>query len=396
MAHDIASARVGRMVTVSTLDERVDARIPPPLPPNPAIQMETLYRPLERANRALGRLNGVVSGLPDINLLLFFFCRKEALLSSQIEGAKTTFSDLLLFEDNGKQPASSNDDGQEVVNYIAAMEHGLDRVRGGFPVSQRLIREMHKILLSGASGASGASKQPGEFRRSQNWIGGTRPGNAFYVPPPPNLVPDLMSDIEKFIHSDRVALPELVVFGLVHAQFEAVHPFLDGNGRLGRLLTTLLLCSSSILDEPILYLSLHFKKHRETYYQLLDRVHETGDWETWLEFFLDSIAEASTQAADSADEILRQFQIDQHRIEELGRAAGSVLRVHQQLQQMPLATASSIAVQQDMSRPTAMRSLRHLEELGIVHEFSGRQRRRLYAYKDYLSILSRDTEPISQ
>lgn len=389
MAYDTTSSRVGRMVTVSTLGEPVNARIPPPLPPNPAVQMEALYRPLERANRALGRLNGVLSKLPDVKLFLLFFGRKEALLSSQIEGTRTTFSDLLLFENGDKQTTHSDD--QEVFNYIAAMDHGLVRIRGGFPVSQRLIREMHRILLDSASGAN---KQPGEFRRSQNWIGGTRPGNAFYVPPPPELVPELMSDIEKFIHSDRAILPELIVFGMVHAQFEAIHPFLDGNGRIGRLLITLLLCSNNILDEPILYLSLHFKKHRATYYQLLDRVHEMGDWETWLEFFLDSVAEASTQAANSADEILRRFQVDQHKIEELGRVAGSVLRVHQQLQQTPLATSSSIAVRQGISRPTADRSLRHLEELGIVHVFTGKQRRRLYAYTDYLNILSRDTDPI--
>lgn len=389
--HSVPS-RIGRKVTVSTVGERVEAYIPPPLPPRPVIQMESLYRPLEIANRAVGRLNGVVSTLPDPRLFLSMFCRKEALLSSQIEGTMSSLSDLLLFE-NGHKPSGPSEDAQEVANYIAAMEHGLSRLHGGFPVSLRLIRDIHRILLAGHRGAS---KQPGEFRRSQNWIGGTRPGNAAYVPAPPEHVPNLMSDLETYFHTHGQMLPELVVSGLIHAQFETIHPFFDGNGRLGRLLITLLLCSNGILDEPILYLSLYFKTHRERYYELLDRVHSRGDWEAWLVFFLESIAETSTQAADAANEILGQFLEDRRKIENIGRAAGSALRVHHQLQWTPLSSIANLAQQLKMSDPAVNRSLDHLVEIGVVREITGKRRRRLYAYTNYLDILRRGTEPIRQ
>ncbi|WP_242678925.1 Fic family protein [Rhodobacter calidifons] len=294
--------------------------------------MDRLYRQLERANRAIGRLDGVTSILPDTPLFLYMYVRKEALLSSQIEGTQSSLSDLLLFESE-EAPGVPLDDVQEVSNYVAAMNHGLDRIREGFPLSLHLLREIHAILLEKGRGST---KQPGEFRRSQNWIGGTRPGNALFVPPPPENVLDLMSDLEAFIHTDTPEMPTLIKAGLVHVQFETIHPFLDGNGRLGRLLITFLLCTQGILKEPVLYLSLYFKTHRRQFYDLLQQVRENGDWETWLEFFLDGIAETSLQASEGAREILALFEADRHRIENLGRPAASALRVHQLLQQKPI------------------------------------------------------------
>ena len=269
------SSRLGRKVTISTAGESTTAFVPPPLPPTPSVELPRLYRQLENANRALGRLDGVTSILPDTPLFLYMYVRKEALLSSQIEGTQSSLSDLLLFE-NEEAPGVPIDDVQEVSSYVAAMEHGLERIRAGFPISLRLIRELHDILLSKGRGNS---KQPGEFRRTQNWIGGTRPGNALFVPPPPELVMELMSHLESFIHDDKVEIPSLIKAGLVHVQFETIHPFLDGNGRLGRLLITFILCAQGILKEPILYLSLYFKSHRSRYYELLQGVRERGDWE---------------------------------------------------------------------------------------------------------------------
>ncbi len=384
------SSRLGKLVTISTAGEVAKAFIPPALPPLPMVQMDKLYGPLERANRALGRLDGIASILPDTPLFLYMYIRKEALLSSQIEGTQSSLSDLLLFE-NEEAPGVPINDVVEVSNYVAAMNHGLERIRGGFPISLRLMREIHEILLAKGRGAT---KQPGEFRHSQNWIGGTRPGNALYVPPPPEAVLDLMSDLEAFIHADTPAVPTLVKAGLVHVQFETIHPFLDGNGRLGRLLITLLLCDKGILKEPILYLSLYFKTHRRYYYDLLQRVREDGDWEAWIEFFLDGITETSLQAADAARQILSLFEEDRAKIESLGRPAASALRVHQLLQQKPIIAIPDAARETGMSAPTVAKSIQHLRDLGLLREITGKQRGRMFVYSDYLSILSQGTEPI--
>lgn len=390
MAAEQEPSRLGQKVTISTAGEKAEAFVPPRLPPAPAVQMDALYRRLESANRALGRLDGVTSILPDTPLFLYMYVRKEALLSSQIEGTQSSLSDLLLFESE-EAPGVPLDDVQEVSNYVAAMNHGLARIREGFPISLRLIREIHDILLSKGRGST---KQPGEFRRSQNWIGGTRPGNALFVPPPPENVLDLMSDLEAFIHAETVEIPSLIKAGLVHVQFETIHPFLDGNGRLGRLLITFLLCTQGILKEPILYLSLYFKTHRRQYYDLLQGVRERGDWETWLEFFLDGITETSLQAAEAAREILSLFEADRQRIESLGRPAASALRVHQLLQQKPIVGIPDAAQKLGISAPTIAKSIQHLEKLGIVREITGKQRGRMFVYSDYLSILSHGTEPL--
>ena len=382
--------RLGQKVMISTAGERVEAFLPPPLPPDPAIRMDRLYRSLENANRALGRLDGVTSILPDTPLFLYMYVRKEALLSSQIEGTQSSLSDLLFFESE-EAPGIPLDDVQEVSNYVAAMQQGLARIRSGFPVSLRLIREIHETLLARGRGST---KQPGEFRRSQNWIGGTRPGNAMFVPPPPEHVLDLMSDLEAFVHAETPEIPLLVKAGLVHVQFETIHPFLDGNGRVGRLLITLLLCAQGILKEPILYLSLYFKAHRRHYYELLQQVRERGAWEAWIEFFLDGITETSLQAAEAARQILGLFEADRDRIEGLGRPAASALRVHQLLQQKPIVGIPDAAKRLGLSAPTIAKSIQHLEVRGIVREITGKQRGRLFVYDGYLDILNRGTEPL--
>ncbi len=390
MAAEQVLSRLGQKVTISTTGETAEAFVPPPLPPSPALRLDGLYRRLESANRALGQLDGVTSILPDAQLFLYMYIRKEAVLSSQIEGTQSSLVDLLLFESE-EAPGAPLDDVQQVSNYVAAMNHGLTQIRDGFPVSLRLIREIHSILLSKGRGNT---KQPGEFRVSQNWIGGTRPGNALFVPPPPEQVLDLMTDLEAFIHADTHELPTLIKVGLVHVQFETIHPFLDGNGRLGRLLITFLLFTQGILKEPILYLSLYFKTHRQQYYELLQGVRERGDWETWLEFFLDSITGTSLQAASAAREILHLFDADRQRIEDLGRPASSALRVHQLLQQQPILGIPYAAQKLGMSRPTVAKSVNHMEKLGVVQEITGKQRGRIFVYRDYLRILRRGTEPI--
>jgi len=385
-----AESRLGKRVATTVGGETTEAFVPPPLPPDPQVRMDALYGRLDAANRAIGRLDGVTSILPDTPLFLYMYVRKEALLSSQIEGTQSSLSDLLIFESE-EAPGAPLDDVQEVSNYVAAMDHGLARIREGFPISLRLMREIHEILLSKGRGST---KQPGEFRRSQNWIGATRPGNALFVPPPPDQVQDLMSDLERFIHAGTPEIPALIKAGLVHVQFETIHPFLDGNGRLGRLLITCLLCAQGILKEPILYLSLYFKTHHRQYYDLLQQVRERGDWETWLEFFLEGVAETSMQAADAAREILNVFDDDRRRIEGLGRPAASALRVHQLLQQKPIIAIPDAAQRLGISAPTVSKSIQHMVRLGILREITGKQRGRLFVYDECLGILSRGTEPL--
>ena len=370
--------------------ERVRALVPPPLPPEPPLDLVRLTPALDAANRAIGSLDGVVSVLPGTPLFLYMYVRKEALLSSQIEGTQSSLSELLLFE-TAEASGAPLDDVVEVSNYVAAMNDGLERLHGGFPLSTRLMRDIHARLLAGGRGNT---QEPGEFRRNQNWLGGTRPGSAVFVPPPPDRVPELMSDLERFIHADTPQLPPLIKAGLVHVQFETVHPFLDGNGRVGRLLITLLLCEAGVLRDPTLYLSLFFKTHRTLYYDRLQAVRERGEWEEWLEFFLEGVAETSRQAADTARELLTLFERDRDRIEGLGRPAASALRVHQRLQENPIMAIPDAARRLGISVPTVTKAIGHLEALGIVHEITGKRRGRRYAYSAYLDILSRGTEPL--
>jgi Fic family protein len=389
---ELSNQRLGRYISHQVGGELVRAFVPPPLPPDPPVRFNGLQLLLEQANQSLGRLDGMASVLPDIELFIYTYVRKEALLSSQIEGTQSSLSDLLLYE-NDEAPGVPMQDVQEVSNYVAALKHGLLRLRSGFPLSLRLIREIHEVLLSQGRGSS---KEPGEFRRTQNWIGGTRPGNAAYVPPPPELVMECMGALEKFLHEERSDLPPLIRAGLVHVQFESIHPFLDGNGRLGRLLITFLLCAAGALREPILYLSLFFKTNRQTYYDLLMRVRETGDWEAWMEFFLRGVQEAADQAVSSARRIRALLDADRLRIEALGRPAASVLRIFQEVQTTPIFSIQTAVRKTGISFPTVNACVGHMRKLGLLREITGKRRRRLFVYDAYLNILNEGTEPLAK
>ena len=378
----------GRYETTAAGGERVRAFVPAPLPPAPPLELGPLQSSLEQALLMLGRLDALSDLLPDTGLLLYIHVRKEAVLSSQIEGSQSSLSDLLLFELDGV-PGVPMDDVIEVSNYVAALEHGLRRLGEGFPLSNRLIREIHGELMRSGRGSR---MDPGEFRRSQNWIGGSRPGNASCVPPPPHAVGDCMSDLERFLHSRAPELPALVRAGLAHAQFETIHPFLDGNGRVGRLLITLLLCNDGVLRQPLLYLSLYFKERRQDYYALLDGIRRHGDWEAWLLFFLDGVTRTAGEAMNSAQRLEAVFQEDQDRIEQQARAAGSVLRLHQLLAQRPITSLPEATKASGLSAPTIAAAMRELERLGITREITGRKRDRRFLYQRYWEIMSEGTE----
>ena len=382
----------GTYVTTSTAGESVRAFVPNPLPPDPPIKLADRDHDLiEKANRALGRLDGITTLLPDVSLFLYFYVRKEAVLSSQIEGTQSSFSDLLLHEED-LAPGVPLDDVQEVSNYVAAMNHGLKRLREDkFPLSLRLIREVHKVLLARGRGSD---KTPGEFRRSQNWLGGTRPGDARFVPPPPGRVATCMADLEKFLHDQPQRTPVLTKAALAHVQFETIHPFLDGNGRLGRLLVTLILCAQDALTQPLLYLSLFFKQHRQEYYDRLDAVRAQGDWLGWLRFFLEGVQQTARQATDTAGQILRLFDEDRRKVEGLGRKAGSAQRVLDQLRRHPITTIPNAAAQLHLTAPTVRSAVESLETLGVVREITGKHRDRIYLYDRYVRILDKGTEPL--
>ena len=380
--------KTGVFETTIFSGETVQAFVPDRLPPDPPLDLAVLNEPLEKASLALGRLDSVSTLLPGTHLFLYTYIRKEAVLSSQIEGTQSTLSDLLLFELEGTPGAPFND-VVEVSNYVAALEHGLARMRDDFPLSSRLIREIHDKLLARGRGSS---KDPGEFRRSQNWIGGSRPGTAHFVPPPHNRVAECMSDLERFFHAEDLGLSALLRAGLAHVQFETIHPFLDGNGRVGRLLITLMLWRDGALREPLLYLSLYFKERQEEYYVLLDGVRRTGDWEAWLAFFLEGVAQTAEGAAATAKRLSSLFQADQARIQQTGRAAGSSLRVHQVLQERPITSLQNIIDLTGLSFPAVSSGMKVLEEMGIVRELTGKKRNRLFGYEQYLSILSEGTE----
>ncbi len=381
----------GRYEETAVGGERVRAFVPSPLPPQPPLVFEgDLQRVLESAVLALGRLDGVSSLLPDKALFLYTYVRKEAVLSSQIEGTQSSLSDLLLFELD-EAPGVPLYDVVEVSNYVAALDHGLARLREGFPLANRLIREIHGVLLSRGRGEN---KSPGEFRRSQNWIGGTRPGNARFVPPPQHAVPDCMSELERFLHAEDDGVPVLVRAGLAHVQFETIHPFLDGNGRVGRLLITFLLCHARVLNEPLLYLSLYFKQHRPTYYELLDRVRREGDWEAWLAFFLEGVRETAEGAVATAYQLAALFQEDHKRVEAMGRRAGSALRVHELFKARPILSLPGICAVTGLSFPAVSSAMDLLVDLGVARELTGKRRNRLFLYDRYLGILNEGTEPL--
>jgi len=386
--------KVGEYVTQTVAGESYKTYLPAPLPPDPPLALDTeLLQRMDQANRALGRLDGISQVWPNsgqfLNQLLYQYVRKEAVLSSQIEGTQSSLSDLLLYELE-ETPGVPLDDVQEVSGYVAALTHGLTRLREGFPLSLRLLREIHGILLAKGRGAD---KTPGEFRRSQNWLGGTRPGNAVFVPPPPEGLMDCLGPFEHFLHDEPEPMPLLIKAALAHVQFETIHPFLDGNGRLGRMLITLLLCHDKVLSEPSLYLSLYFKVHRTEYYDHLQRVRIDGDWEGWLRFFLTGVKETATEATDAAQKLWVLFDRDRRRIQEQGKIAGTALRVHDLLQQRPIISITAACKALDLTHPAVNKSLRKLEEMNIVREITGRQRNRLYLYESYMNILNEGLEP---
>jgi Fic family protein len=381
----------GRFHITTTAGETVRASIPEPLPPGPPVAFDgALQMALEQALLALGRLDSITTLLPDPELFLYAYVRKEAVLSSQIEGTQSSLSDLLLFEMK-EAPGAPLDDVREVSNYVAAMAHGLKRLRGGFPLSNRLLREIHGILLSHGRGGD---KDPGQFRRSQNWVGGTRPGKALFVPPPHKEVEECMAALERFMHAEEPAVPVLVKAGTAHVQFETIHPFLDGNGRVGRLLITFLLCHAGVLREPILYLSLYFKQRRDEYYRLLEEVRKTGDWERWMAFFLEGVRQTADSAVTTARRLVGVFQKNRSRIQEGGRAAGSALRVHEVLKERPLVSLQEVSRRARLSFPTSTSGMKLLMDLGIARELTGKRRNRIFGYDRYLKVLSEGTEPL--
>ena len=380
----------GKYQAFSSSGEEFRACIPLPLPPLPPMEISGERQLLlERATHALGRLDSISTLLPNPHLFLYSYVRREAVLSSQIEGTQSSLSDLLLFELE-EVPGTPLDDVVEVSNYIAAMEHGIKRLGEGFPLSNRLLKEMHSVLMARGRGSD---KQPGEFRRSQNWIGGTRPGNAGFVPPPSEEVEPCMSALEGFLH-DQSGIPVLIKAALAHVQFETIHPFLDGNGRLGRLLIVLLLHHGGLLSEPLLYLSLYLKQHRAVYYGHLERVRTTGDWEAWVDFFLEGVEQTANGAVQTAKRLMNLFDADENKVRLTGRSAANGLRVLSALRQRPALTLKHLCEAHRMTFPTASKSIQILVSTGIVRELTGRRRNRVFVYKDYLGVLNEGGQPL--
>lgn len=387
------SRTTGHYVAGTLAGSRYQAFVPDPLPPVPPLDFACadLVPSKERADQALGRLDGITLMLPDPELFLYQYVRKEALLSSQIEGTQSSLSDLLLFELE-EAPGVPLDDVEEVSNYVAALNHGLKRLHeDDFPLSLRLIREMHALLLRGGRGAN---KQPGEFRKGQVWVGGASPALAHFVPPPPEALDEVLAALERFLHAPPTQMPPLVKAALAHVQFETIHPFSDGNGRLGRLLIALILCNEGVLRQPSLYLSLYFKRRRADYYDRLNAVRVHGDWEGWLGFFLDGVAETAQQAVDTAQRLLALLAADRARIAALGKRAGNVGLVFEQFARRVILSVPQVAPHLPLSAPTIRAAVETLQDLGIANELTGQQRHRVFAYSAYLNILSEGAQPL--
>lgn len=376
----------GTYIETTTLGETVRAFVPPALPPDPPLALTGgSQNSLDQAMLSLGRLDGAATSMPDVDLLLYTFVRKEAVLSSQIEGTQSTLDELLAHELDA-MPGAPNDDVREVSRYVAAMNHGLERLAGGFPLSNRLLREMHEILLADGRGAQ---KQPGEFRRSQNWIGGTRPGNATFVPPPPTHLETCLANLEQYLHAS--ANP-IVKAALAHVQFETIHPFLDGNGRVGRLLITLMLCHDKVLRKPLLYPSLYFKEHRQQYYEELNAVRATGDLERWSDFFSEAIRHSAEVAIEAGRRAIQTFREDREQLRTIPRIAGSLLIMQEAFQAKPMATVATLREATKLTPPTINSLLREMEKRGIIKESTGRARDRIFVYRRYLDALATEEE----
>ena len=377
----------GTWTTTTTLGESVRAFVPRPLPPAEPPLAEAAFFDLNRtAELALARLAGVSGLVPSVEWLLYSAIRKEALLTSQIEGTQATLTDL--FDEEAGLKVSNTDDVEEVTNYLRAFRWVQEQLRDrqGLPVSVRLLCDAHRLLLDGARGAG---KQPGELRRSQNWIGGTRPGNAAFVPPPPEHVPALLADMERFIHDEGTELPPMVRVALIHAQFETIHPFLDGNGRIGRLLISALFEHWGLLAEPLMYLSGYLKQHQAEYYRRLSAIRTEGDWESWVTFFLEGVCVAAGDAEHNIIEVASLVAADRKRLLQSPKAGPASYRLFEMLPMMPRFTIERVRKQLDTSFPTATAAVKLLEDLGIVAEMTGQKKNRSYSYQAYVVLLSR-------
>ncbi len=378
---------VGTYITSTTLGETVRAFVPSPLPPSdPGMAPESFVAANRAAELALARLSGVSGLVPSVDWLLYSAIRKEALLTSQIEGTQATLTDL--FDEEAGLTVSNTDDVEEVTNYLGAFRLVRDNLRDpqGLPISVRLLCNAHRLLLDGARGAG---KQPGELRRSQNWIGGTRPGNAVFVPPPAERVADLLADMERFIHEASPTLPPLVRIALVHAQFETIHPFLDGNGRIGRLLIAALLEQWGLLPEPLMYLSGYLKQYQTEYYRCLSNVRTEGDWEGWVVFFLEGVAYSASEAERNIVAIATLVAADRRRILESPKSGPAAYRLFEMLPMMPRFTIDRARQMLNTSFPTASSAVGLLAELGIVKEMTGQKKNRSYSYQGYIDLLTR-------
>lgn len=365
-----------------TQGDRFFAFVPRPLPPRPPVRVDAAL--LERAERAVRRLDGLSVLLPDTSLFVYSYVRKEALLSAQIEGTQSSLQDLFLFETK-QTPGVPLDDVREVSDYVAALEQGMAALRRGQPVSMTLLRRLHRTLLKSGRGGE---RSPGQLRRRQVWVGGERPSQARFVPPPAALVPRCLRELDDFLRSST--LPALVKIALAHVQLETIHPFRDGNGRIGRLMVSLLLCEAELLAEPLLYVSVYLKARRREYYDRLQAVREAGDWEGWVRFFLEAVAVSSEEATTSAREILTLFE--RHRAQLA--SSPSALAVFDKLQARPISAVSALQRATGLTYPTVAAALERMKKLGIVTELTGQRRNRLFAYAPYLAVLSEGTEPL--
>jgi Fic family protein len=370
--------------------EGFSAFIPAPLPPSPPVEFTPeLTRIYEEAVHAVGQLEGVTRTM-DPERLLYMYVRKEAVLSSQIEGTQSTLSNLLEYE-NAAAPGTPLGDVQEVSRYVAALYHGLARIKAGeLPLSLRLIREMHGVLMQEGRGSV---RNPGEFRRSQNWIGGTRPGNARFVPPPPHEMHGALANLESFLHDEYGRTAPLLKAGLAHVQFETIHPFLDGNGRVGRLLISLVFMTERLLTQPFFYFSLYLKENRADYYDALQRVRTHGDWEGWMHFYLVGVEVVARQSAHTSLALRTLFEEDQARVLKTGRASASTAKVYDYLRQRVIISTPRAVKELGVSWPTVSGAVQRLEQLGIAREITGRSRDRLYAYHQQLALLDQGTQP---
>jgi Fic family protein len=365
------------------------AFVPMPLPPLPALDLSgKLQARLNEALIALGRLDAISTLLPDAKLFLYSYVRKEAVMSSQIEGTQSSLSDLMLYEMEG-QPGVPMDDVQEVSCYVNALTLGVERIRQGHPISFRLMTEVHQALMTSGRGAQ---RGPGEFRRNQVWIGGHRADEATFVPPPANQIADCWAALEQFINDLPEPTAPVIKAALAHVQFETIHPFMDGNGRLGRLLIPMILVEAGVLKEPLLYLSVFFKQYRDSYYRLLQQVRLTGDWEAWLLFFVDAIAATANQAVTTAQELNQLLAADKARLAELGRLAGSATQILDALFAHPISNIAALTRATGLTAATIGKALDAMENtLGMVHELTGQKRNRVYAYSAYIDILNQET-----